>query len=136
MAEYAEKTANDSRDDGQDTARDVRPRAGDGAEVDWRRVKDRAFGTLAWLVRWAGLFMAAVLVLHVIFVVGSANPDNGIVSWVRGWAGTFAIGFGDLFEPSDPKLLVLVNFGIAALFWLAVSGIVARIIRRVGGLTP
>jgi hypothetical protein len=113
---------------------DSASRAGRGAEVDWRRMKDQAVGLLAGVVRWAGLFFAAVLVLHVIFVVGEANPDNGIVSWIRGWAGVFSIGFSDLFEPADPKLRVLVNFGIAALFWLIVSGIVARIIRRLGGI--
>ncbi|GLY68666.1 hypothetical protein [Amycolatopsis taiwanensis] len=115
---------------------DGTPRAGKGGEVDWRRVKNQAFRLLADIVRWAGLLLAAVLVLHVIFVVGSANPANAIVSWVRGWADTFAIGFQDLFEPGDAKLRVLVNFGIAALFWLIASGIVARIIRRIGGGAP
>ena len=33
-------------------------------------------------VRWVGLVLATVLVLHVIFVVGAGNPDNGIVSFV------------------------------------------------------
>jgi hypothetical protein len=130
MAEHAKESAKDARDD----LTGGRPRAAKGVEADWRRVKDQAFGLVAGIVRWAGLLPAAILVLHVIFVVGSANPANAIVSWVRGWAGSFAVGFQDLFEPSDPKLRVLVNFGIAALFWLAVSGIVARIIRRVGGI--
>lgn len=126
MAEHAGETS--------DRAADEKPRAGKGAEVDWRRVKDQSFGLLAGIVRWAGLLIAVVLVLQVIFVVGSANPANAIVSWVRGWAEIFALGFGDLFEPGDAKLRVLVNFGIAALFWLIVSGIAARIIRRIGGI--
>lgn len=130
MAEHAKETVKETEDDSAEDA----PRAGKGVDVDWRRVKDQAFGLVASIVRWAGLFLAAVLVLHVIFVVGSANPNNGIVSWVRGWAGTFAIGFQDIFEPSDAKLRVLVNFGIAAIFWLVVSGLVARIIRRIGGI--
>ena len=45
-----------------------------------------------------------------------------------------ALGFKDLFTPDDPKLQVLVNYGIAALFWLIVSAILAEIIRRVGGV--
>lgn len=125
MAEHAGET--------NDGAAGETPRAGRRAEVDWRRVRGQSFGLLAAIVRWAGLIVAAVLVLQVFFVVGSANPANAIVSWVRGWADTFALGFQDLFEPSDAKLRVLVNFGIAALFWLIVSGIVARIIRRLGG---
>lgn len=125
MAEHAGETS--------DGAADKTPRASKGAEVDWRRVRGQSLGLLAGIVRWAGLIVAAVLVLQVFFVVGSANPANTIVSWVRGWADIFALGFQDLFEPSDAKLRVLVNFGLAALFWLIVSGIVARIIRRLGG---
>lgn len=132
MAERVRESGRGTRDDFADGP----PRAGKGFEMDWRRAKDRVFGLLAGIVRWAGVLLAIVLVLHVIFVVGSANPDNAIVTWVTGWAGTFSAGFRDLFEPSDPRLRVLVNFGIAALFWLVVSGIVARIIRRIGGLTP
>ncbi|WP_425440521.1 hypothetical protein [Prauserella shujinwangii] len=101
--------------------------------TDWVAVKDQVVGLLAAVVRWAGLFFAALLVLHVIFVIGEANPDNGIVSFVQSWADWLSLGFQDLFTPEDAKLKVLVNYGIAALFWLIVSAVVARIIRRVGG---
>ncbi|MEQ0559103.1 hypothetical protein ABJI51_08480 [Amycolatopsis sp. NEAU-NG30] len=103
------------------------------APVDWRQTRGRVASVLASIVRWAGLVFAALLVIHVIFTVGSANPNNGIVSFVRSWADSLALGFGDLFTPSDEKLRVLVNYGIAAIFWLVVSGIVAKVIRRVGG---
>ncbi|WP_236790685.1 hypothetical protein [Amycolatopsis sp. GM8] len=125
MAEHAESSDTEVTDKQSRTKR--------GAEVDWRRVKDQTVGLVAGIVRWVGLIFAIILVLHVIFTIGSANPDNGIVSWIRGWADTLSIGFKDLFEPSDEKLRVLVNYGIAALFWLIVPGIAARLIRRLGG---
>ncbi|MFF5991064.1 hypothetical protein [Prauserella flavalba] len=102
-------------------------------KTDWKAVRDQVVGLLAGVVRWVGLLFALVLVLHVIFVIGEANPDNGIVSWVADWSEGLSLGFKDLFTPDDPKLAVLVNYGIAAIFWLVVSSIVARIIRRVGG---
>jgi len=98
--------------------------------VDWHKQKDRAVSFLAGLVRWIGLIFAAFLVLYVIFVIGDANAANGIVSFVKGWAESVSLGFKDLFHP---KLSVLVNYGIAAIFWLVVSGILAKVIRRVGG---
>ncbi|MBK1785040.1 hypothetical protein JHE00_11955 [Prauserella sp. ASG 168] len=101
--------------------------------TDWRLVRDRVVGLLAGIVRWIGLLFALVLVLHVIFVIGEANAGNGIVSWVSDWSESLSLGFKDLFQPEDPKLSVLVNYGIAAVFWLVVSSIVARVIRRVGG---
>ncbi len=66
-------------------------------------------------------------------MVGEANVDNSIVSWVGSTADGLTLGFQDLFTPDDPKLSVLINYGIAAIFWLVVSAIIAKVIRRVGG---
>lgn len=123
MAEHAEKSDTDLTDE--------EPRAKRRADVDWKRVKDSGVGIVATVVRWLGLLFAVVLVLHVIFTIGGANPDNGIVSWIRGWADSLSIGFKDLFEPNDAKLRVLINYGIAAIFWLVVSSIVVKVLRRI-----
>jgi hypothetical protein len=104
------------------------------SDTDWHKIKIQGFGLVASIVRWLGLIFAAFLVLDVIFVIGSANPANGIVSFVKSWADSLSLGFKDLFTPTDPKLLVLVNYGIAAIFWLVVSSILAKVIRRVGGV--
>lgn len=87
---------------------------------------------LAGIVRWAGLVVVVILVLRVVLTIGGANPANGISSFVTEWSNTFSLGFKDLFTPGDAKLRVLVNYGIAALFWLVVSSILVRIIRRLG----
>jgi hypothetical protein len=122
MAEHAESSSEETP-----------ARASRRAAVDWRRTSGRVASVVASIVRWVGLVFAAILVIHVIFTVGSANPDNGIVSFIRSWADGLALGFSDLFTPGDAKLRVLVNYGIAAIFWLVVSGILAKVIRRVGG---
>ncbi|WP_020669639.1 hypothetical protein [Amycolatopsis nigrescens] len=143
MGEHAEKTEKGRPDDatqalppvGSSTAGDTEGAAAKrGTTVDWRRTKDTTVGFIAGLVRWIGLIFAAVLVLHIIFVIAEANAENGIVTFIRGWAEPLTLGFRDLFViPEDAKLQVLVNFGIAALFWLIVSAVLAKIIRRVGG---
>ncbi|MDX6551703.1 MAG: hypothetical protein QOH74_191 [Gaiellales bacterium] len=129
MGEHAEPEPETKPSDRHDVDR----RSVDRRSVDWRKQGDRVVSVLAGLVRWIGLIFAAFLVLYVVFVVGSANQENGIVSFVKGWAESVSLGFKDLFQPSDPKLSVLVNYGIAAIFWLVVSGIVAKVIRRAGG---
>src|SRR5690606_3980213 len=101
--------------------------------TDWRAVRAGVVRMLSGGVRWVGLVLATVLVLHVIFVVGAGNPDNGIVSFVSEAAEVAVIGFKDLFVPEDPKLAVLLNYGIAAIFWLVASSIAVRIVRAVGG---
>ncbi|MEV4142840.1 hypothetical protein AB0J40_04175 [Amycolatopsis sp. NPDC049691] len=124
MGEHAESSSASSSEETKVSRR---------APVDWRGASGRVASVVASIVRWVGLIFAALLVIHVIFTVGSANPENGIVSFVKSWADSLALGFSDLFTPSDEKLRVLVNYGIAAIFWLVVSGILAKIIRRVGG---
>jgi hypothetical protein len=89
-------------------------------------------GVLASVVRWAGLVVVVILVIRVLLTMGGANPANGITSFITSWSDPLAWGFKDLFVPSDAKLRVLVNYGAAALFWLIVSSILARIIRRLG----
>lgn len=129
MAEHAESSSGSSGSSAASEETKVSRRA----PVDWRSTGGRIASVVASIVRWVGLIFAALLVIHVIFTVGSANPDNGIVSFVKSWADSLALGFSDLFTPSDEKLRVLVNYGIAAIFWLVVSGVLAKVIRRVGG---
>jgi hypothetical protein len=115
-------------------ANDAEPEApAKRSEIDWHKTKDTTVSFVAWVVRWAGLIFATILVLHVIFEIGEANTVNGIVSFVTAWAKPLSLGFKDLFQPSDPKLSVLVNYGIAAIFWLIVSAVLAKVVRRVGG---
>ncbi|MGC7099348.1 hypothetical protein ACPZ19_32135 [Amycolatopsis lurida] len=103
--------------------------------ANWRATRARIGGVLAAVVRWVGLVFALVLAVHVILTVGGANPENGITQFIRSWAEPLSMGFGDLFTNiSDPKAQVLVNYGIAAIFWLIVSSIVAKIFRRLGGI--
>jgi hypothetical protein len=96
-------------------------------------VRATAIGVLAGLVRWAGLIVVVVLVIRVVLTVGAANPANGITSFITSWSDRFAWGFKSLFTPTDAKLRVLVNYGLAAVCWLVVSSILARIIRRFAG---
>jgi hypothetical protein len=93
-------------------------------------MRTRVVGIAATIVSWVGLALAVVLVVHVVLTVGGANPDNPITSTVKAVAEPLALAFKDLFTPSDAKLRVLVNFGLAALFWLAVRAIVVKLVRR------
>lgn len=126
MAEHAEKPDNTSE------VSEVEPAKGK-RDVEWTGVKDQVVGVLASIVRWVGLIFALILVLHIVFTVAEANPENGIVEFVKSWAEGLTLGFKDLFTPEDAKLSVLVNFGIAAIFWLIVSSVGSNIIRRIGG---
>ncbi|WP_309110250.1 hypothetical protein [Saccharothrix sp.] len=95
-------------------------------------VRTRIVSVVAGVVGWAGLLIAVVLVAHVLLTVGGANPANSITTTVASWADRLALGFRDLFTPEDPKLRVLINYGIAAVFWLIVRSLVVKLVRRLG----
>ncbi|WP_024875479.1 hypothetical protein [Saccharomonospora piscinae] len=126
----------DRREDGGENAATAAEPTSSARAVNWREVLDLISRVLSGIVRWAGLACASVLVLHVLFVVGEGNPDNGIVEFVGGTAEAVSLGFEDLFLPDDPKLAVLVNYGLAALFWLVVTSVGANALRRIGRGNP
>jgi hypothetical protein len=76
-----------------------------------------------------GLF-AVVLVAHIVMVMGEANPANGVASFVRGFSSAVSLGFDDLFTPADVKVQALLNYGFAAIVWLALGAVVTTLIRR------
>jgi hypothetical protein len=76
-----------------------------------------------------GLF-AVVLVAHIVMVMGEANAANGVASFVRGFSSAVSLGFDGLFTPDNAKFQVLLNYGFAALAWLAVGAVVTTLIRR------
>lgn|GEM_PF-1143170 len=144
MAEHVENSTSEKQSaTGQEPpTQSMSTQAGSGAEpgrkrraesnVDWSKAKDQIVGLLSGVARWLGVIFAVILVLRVIFVIGEANTSNGIVTFVQSWSDSLSVGFENLFTPDDHKLEILVNYGIAAIFWLIVSTIVAKIIRRVG----
>ena len=95
-------------------------------------MRTRVVGIFAGILSWVGLALAVVLVVHVVLTVGGANPGNPITSTVKAIAEPVALAFKDLFQPDDAKLRTIVNFGLAAVFWLAVRAIVLKLVRRLG----
>jgi Na+/alanine symporter len=87
-------------------------------------------GVVAGVVRWLGLAFALVLAVHVILTMGNANPANGITEFFSTTADWFVLAFRNLFTPDDQKLRVLVNYGLAAVFWMIVSAVLSRLVRR------
>jgi hypothetical protein len=68
----------------------------------------------------------------VLLTVGDANPTNGITTFFATTADWFVLAFKNLFTPENATLRVLVNYGLAALFWLLATAILSRLVRRLG----
>lgn len=75
-----------------------------------------------------GAIIALIIVFHILFVLIGANPGNTIVHTDADWAAWFAAWFKDLFTPSSYRLAVVVNYGLAALFYLVVGRVLAALV--------
>jgi hypothetical protein len=92
----------------------------------------RAIGTVASILRIVGLVIVAILVIYILLSIFGANQANSFATFIRDGANTFSLGLADLFTPADPRLRVGLNYGIAALIWLVITGVVVGIVRRIG----
>ena len=90
----------------------------------------RVFSLLATIVRVVCTVIAALIVIHAVFVLFEANPDNLLVKFTAGWRDTFGWFTKNLFTPSDPKIAEAINDGLAALIWVVVGSLVSKLIVR------
>jgi hypothetical protein len=85
---------------------------------------------LARVVRLVVSVVVVILVVGILLVVLKANPANTIVSDVHGWARSLAGPFDGIFSFHNARVAIAVNWGIAAVVYLFVGGLIARLIGR------
>ncbi|MFP5020932.1 hypothetical protein [Pseudonocardia phyllosphaerae] len=87
-------------------------------------------GIIATIVRIVGLVIVGILVAHIVLTLLDANPSNFVAQFISGYAARFNLGLGNLFVPSQPKLGVTLNYGVAAIVWLVITTVIVRLLRR------
>jgi cobalamin synthase len=102
---------------------------------DLRSGAGRVANVLAVIVTAAAAALAMILVLHIVFVLFKATPTNGIVKHVNSYANDIAGPFRTMFafkSKAKPniKLTETVNYGIAALVYLAGGRVLAGLLRK------
>lgn len=88
--------------------------------------------TSADLVNLVGTVLALILAAHVTFWLLHANMANPVVRWVAQTSEVIALWFANLVDTGNPTFSVIVNYGLAAVFWLFATGVIAGLLRRVG----
>jgi hypothetical protein len=74
--------------------------------------------------------VALVLVVGILLVVLEANRSNELVQFVRDAASTLAGPFDGLFTLDSNKAEKAVNWGLAAVVWLALGRLVSGLLLR------
>jgi hypothetical protein len=83
---------------------------------------------LARAVQLAVSIVVAIIVAGILLVVLKANPANSIVSEVHSWAHWLAGPFDGMFSFHSANDAIAVNWGIAAVVYLFVGVVIARLI--------
>ena len=73
---------------------------------------------------------ALILVLGIVLTLLEANRSNDLVQLVRDAGGVLAGPFDGLFTLDSNKGEKAVNWGIAAVVWLALGRLIARLLVR------
>ncbi|MFD2421228.1 hypothetical protein [Amycolatopsis pigmentata] len=94
------------------------------------RIYSRGNLTAARIISGIGALFAFIEAIYIVMVLLGANQANAFFGFIRSLAEPLALFFPGLFPIGNPQLAVLVNYGLAAVFWLVVTGIIARIFGR------
>ena len=88
---------------------------------------------LARLVRAVAAVVVLVIVVGGVLFLLSANPSNAIVRDIHDAANWLVGPFRNLFSiGGHPKVTLVVNWGIAAIVYLVLGGLIAGLIARTG----
>jgi hypothetical protein len=85
---------------------------------------------VARVVRLITSVVVGLIVVGILLVLLEANRDNAIVDWLVGAGDFLTEPFQGIFTPDGRKAQVAVNWGLAALIYGLVGGLIARMLRR------
>jgi uncharacterized membrane protein len=93
---------------------------------------------LSRIVNVVFLVIFAIIVIGILLYVLEANEANPVVGFMLSTAAFLVGPFRHLFEFADNNVQVALNWGIAAIVYLIVGIVIARVLertvdRRVGG---
>ena len=74
--------------------------------------------------------VAGIIILGIVLVLVKANPNNEIVHFILDVARFLTTPFHGLFPQDNPRQDILVNWGIAAIAYLILGALIARLARR------
>jgi hypothetical protein len=85
--------------------------------------------SIARVITGIGALFALIEVVYILMLLFGANQANAFFVFIRSIADPLALFFPGLFNPGNYDVAIILNYGLAAVFWLVVTGILARIVR-------
>ena len=102
----------------------------EGMAAKGRRATRRGLWGIARIVSLITSIVVGLILIGIVLVVLEANRDNAIVDALLDAAGWLATPFENVFSMDGRKERIAVNYGLAALVYAIVGGLIARLLRR------
>ncbi|MFJ6670256.1 hypothetical protein ACIQMJ_03995 [Actinosynnema sp. NPDC091369] len=96
----------------------------------WRTSTRSGSFTAARVISGVGAVFALIEVLYILMILFGANPANAFFKFVQQLAEPLALFFPGLFQLGNANLDLIINYGLAAVFWVVVTSLLARLVAR------
>ncbi|UGT42959.1 hypothetical protein LTV02_06070 [Nocardia yamanashiensis] len=84
----------------------------------------------ARIIGAVGAVFALTEGLYIVMLVLDVDQTNRAFTFIKSFAEPLAVFFPNMFHTGNGDLDIVVNYGLAAIFWLLVTGFIARVVTR------
>ncbi len=84
----------------------------------------------ARIISGVGTLFALIEGVYILMLVLNADQSNKFFTFIKGIAEPLALFFPGLFHTGTRNLDIVLDYGLAAVFWLVVTGFIARMLAR------
>ncbi|APA99639.1 hypothetical protein [Nocardia seriolae] len=84
----------------------------------------------ARIISGVGALFALIEGVYILLLILNADQSNKFFTFIKGLAEPLALFFPGLFHTGSVDFDIILNYGLAAVFWLIVTGFAARVIAR------
>lgn len=85
--------------------------------------------TAARIITGIGALFALIEVIFILLNLFGANAGNAFYKFIQSIAVPLALFFPGLFTVQNHAWDVILTYGLAAIFWIVVTGFIARFVR-------
>ncbi|MFD8493675.1 hypothetical protein [Amycolatopsis sp. NPDC059657] len=96
----------------------------------WRSHRSSSRTTAARVITGVGALFAVIEVVYILMIIAGANAGNAFYGFIRALAVPLALFFPGLFPVDNAAIRAILDYGLAAVFWLVVTGFIARMLGR------
>jgi hypothetical protein len=97
-------------------------------QTDHMAAKKKGPSSIASMLNGVGFLLAALLVMHVVLVLFRIPAESPFAQAVERVAVPLALFFPGMIVVHNAVLQVLVDYGLAAAFWIVVAAVFAKIV--------